>query len=160
MDIEHPEFILFLKCAKKNNLRYLCIGGYAVNYYGYHRVTEDMDIWVAPTNENKICFFNTLLCMGYTENEMADIKKEDFTSYFMITLGARPHVIDILTIVHRDISFDDAEKEIIIHQAEEDIELRLVSYDFLKDIKLRSRRDKDLWDVARLEELRNLKDKS
>lgn len=86
MDIEHPEFLLFLKCEGQNKLRYMCIGGYAVNYYGYHRMTEDMDIWVAPTEENKTCFFNTLLCMGYFETEFNNIKDEDFTTYFMCTL--------------------------------------------------------------------------
>jgi hypothetical protein len=159
MDIEHPEFLLFLKCAAKNQLRYLCIGGYAVNYYGYHRVTEDMDIWIAPTLENKVCFLDTLLCMGYNEGEIGEIKDEDFTSYFMCTLGIRPHVIDVLTIIHKNISFDDAEKKMLVHMTSENIEFRLVPYDFLKDIKLRSSRQKDLWDIARLEELRNLKDK-
>lgn len=60
MDIENREFLLFLQCAKKNNLLYLCIGGYAVNYHGFHRSTDDMDIWIAPTNEIKICFLSTL----------------------------------------------------------------------------------------------------
>jgi hypothetical protein len=32
MDIENHEFVLFLNCASQNNLRYLCIGGYAVNF--------------------------------------------------------------------------------------------------------------------------------
>lgn len=118
--------------------RYLCIGGYAVNYYGYHRVTEDMDIWIAPTIENKSSFLNTLLCMGYSENEIEDIKKEDFTGYFMCSLGVRPHVIDVLTIVHKNISFDEAEKEKVVHFTDDEIELRLVPYKFLKDIKLRS----------------------
>jgi hypothetical protein len=154
MDIEHPEFLLFLKCAGQNQLRYMCIGGYAVNYYGFHRATEDMDIWIAPTEENKICFFNTMLCMGYSENEFADIKEEDFTTYFMCTLGARPHVIDILTIVHKNILFDEAEKEIIIHSIGNGIQMKLVPYSFLKDMKTRSRREKDLWDIAKLEELR------
>lgn len=70
MDIEHAEFLLFLKCAKQNKLRYMCIGGYAVNFFGYHRVTEDLDIWIAPTNENKSSFINALLCMHYTESEI------------------------------------------------------------------------------------------
>jgi len=157
MDIEHPEFVLFLKCAAKNNLRYLCIGGYAVNYYGYHRVTEDMDIWIAPTSENKACFLNTLLCMGYTENEIGAIRKEDFTTHFMCSLAARPHVIDVLTVIHRNVSFDEAEKEKVVHLIEPGIELKLVPYTFLKDIKLRSSRPKDLWDVARLEELQEAK---
>jgi len=157
MDIEHPEFLLFLKCAGQNQLRYMCIGGYAVNYYGFHRMTEDMDIWIAPTEENKTCFFNTLLCMGYSENELTDIKGEDFTTHFICTLGARPHVIDILTIVHKNILFDDAEKEMVIHTIGNDIQLNLVPYAFLKDMKLRSSREKDLWDIAKLEQLKENK---
>jgi len=155
MDIEHPEFLNFLRCAQKNKLRYLCIGGYAVNYYGYHRMTEDLDVWIAPTNENKKCFFNTMLCMGYTESEFDDIKKEDFTTYFMCTLGARPNVIDILTILHHSLNFDEAEKNMSIHNLNDDIELRLVSYESLKEAKLRSLRPKDLWDISQLEKLRN-----
>jgi hypothetical protein len=157
MDIEHPEFLLFLNCAGKNNLRYMCIGGYAVNYYGFHRITEDMDIWIAPTRENKIAFLKTLHCMGYTENETDYIKDEDFTTYFMCTLGVRPHVIDVLTIVHKNISFDEAEKNMTVHTTDNGLNMNLVPYDFLKDIKLRSSRPKDLWDIARLEELRNKK---
>ncbi len=44
MDILNHEFLLFLQCAAKNNVRYLLIGGYAVNYYGYNRHTADMDV--------------------------------------------------------------------------------------------------------------------
>lgn len=157
MDIENEEFLLFLKCAKENKLRYMCIGGYAVNYYGFHRATDDMDIWIAPTNKNKICFLNTLKCMNYSEEEINSIKEEDFSTYFICTLGSRPHVIDIITIIHKYVDFDKAEENIVIHQMENNLELKLVSYDFLKDIKLRSRREKDTWDIARLEELRNLK---
>jgi hypothetical protein len=157
MDIDHPEFVLFLKCAGLQQLRYMCIGGYAVNYYGYHRATEDMDIWIAPTAENKTCFLNTLHCMGYTEGETDDIKNEDFSTYFMCTLGVRPHVIDVLTIVHKNIFFDEAEKKMTVHTIGNGITINLVPYNFLKDIKLRSTRPKDLFDIARLEELRNLK---
>lgn len=92
MDIEHPEFLNFIRCAEKNKLRYMCIGGYAVNYYGFHRATQDLDIWIAPTNENKKCFFNTMPCMGYTESEYDHLKNEDFTSYFMCSIGVRPKV--------------------------------------------------------------------
>ena len=156
MDIEHPEFINFLKCAQINTLRYLCIGGYAVNYFGYHRSTEDLDVWIAPTVENKKKFLNTMLCMGYSETEIDDIRNEDFTTYFMCTLGARPNVIDILTIVHHNINFDDAEKNMILENINENLQLKLVSYDFLKEIKLKSLRTKDLLDISHLEKLRKL----
>jgi hypothetical protein len=157
MDIEHPEFLNFLSCAQKNKLRYMCIGGYAVNYYGFHRTTEDLDIWIAPTNENKKCFFNTLLCMGYTESEFEYIKNEDFTTYFMCTLGARPNVIDILTVIHQAVNFDEAEKNMTLHKLTDDLELKLVSYEILKDTKLYSHRPKDLEDISKLEKLRNNK---
>ena len=157
MDIEHPEFLNFLNCAQKNNLRYMCIGGYAVNYYGFHRSTEDLDIWIAPTNENKKIFFYTMLCMGYTENEFKDIEDEDFTTYFMCTLGARPNVIDILTILHHTLNFDEAEKNMTIHKLNNNLELKLVSYEVLKETKLWSRRPKDFEDIAKLEQLRNKK---
>jgi hypothetical protein len=121
-------------------------------------VTEDMDIWIAPTVENKNCFLNTLHCMGYAENETNYIKNEDFSTDFMCTLGARPHVIDVLTIVHKNISFDEAEKQMVTHKTEDGPGIRMVPYNFLKDMKLRSSRDKDLWDIARFEELRNLPD--
>jgi hypothetical protein len=140
MDIENKEFLLFLKCAQQNQLRYMCIGGYAVNYYGFHRATEDLDIWIAPTNENKKNFLDTLRCMHYDEEEIDQIKNEDFTTYFMCTLGTRPYVIDVLTILHAHLNFNEAEKIAVIHKISEDIEIKMVPYNFLIDLKVKSRR--------------------
>jgi hypothetical protein len=154
MDILHPEFVLFLGCAAKNNLRYMVIGGYAVNYYGYNRNTHDLDVWIAPTNENQQAFINTLLCMNYSENEVAPLYNEDFTQLFKADIVANGADIDVLTFVHTSISFDDAEKNKIIFKIDENISITFVPYDFLKDMKLRTGRDKDLFDVARLEEIK------
>ena len=75
----------------------------------------------------------------------------------MCTLGARPNVIDILTILHYSLNFDEAEKNMTVHILDDSTELRLISYDTLKDVKLRSSRPKDLWDISQLEKLRNSK---
>jgi len=157
MDILHDEFLLFLNCAHKNNLRYLLIGGFAVNYYGYNRNTDDMDAWLAPTNENRQAFINTLLCMNYSENEVAPLYNEDFTVYFIGNLGSGDTRIDVLTIVHHAISFDEAEKNKQVFEITDGVFMNIVPYDFLKEIKLRSTRQKDLYDIARLEEIRNKK---
>jgi len=159
MDIENEEFLLFLRCAQENKLRYLCVGGYAVNYYGFHRFTEDLDIWLAPTNDNKESFLNTLLCMHYEEGEIDLIRKEDFTGYFMCTLGSKPYVIDVLTIFYTHINFDEAEKDMVIHKVGNGIEIRMVPYQFLIELKLRSQRSKDFYDIAKLDDLRKLKNK-
>lgn len=155
MDILNSEFLLFLKCAQQTGLRYLLIGGYAVNYYGYSRNTVDLDVWVAPTNENRELFIQTLLCMKYSENEVAPLRQEDFTDYFVGSIGSGDATMDVLTFVHHNISFDEAEKDVNIFEAEPGIIMRFVPYPFLKQMKLLSRRDKDMWDIARLEEIRN-----
>ncbi|MFN7936530.1 MAG: hypothetical protein U0R19_24625 [Bryobacteraceae bacterium] len=35
-----------------NNVKYLLIGGYAVNIHGYVRMTNDLDVWVRTSTEN------------------------------------------------------------------------------------------------------------
>jgi hypothetical protein len=157
MDILNDEFLLFLKCAQQNNLSYMLIGGYAVNYYGYNRNTDDMDVWIAPTNENKLLFINTLLCMKYSEREVAPLYNEDFTQPFIGNFGSEGSDIDVLTVVHHSISYSEAEKNKNIFEILPGIFMNLVPYDFLKDMKLLSRRDKDLWDIFQLEKLRTNK---
>lgn len=157
MDILNPEFLLFLKCAQQNNLRYMLIGGYAVNYYGYIRNTNDLDIWIAPTDVNKKAFINTLLCMNYSHEEVHSLNDEDFSIGFMGVINDGPNPIDILSIVHHSLSFDKAEENQMLFEVVPGIMMKIVPYDFLKDMKLFARRDKDLFDIARLEELRNLK---
>jgi hypothetical protein len=116
-----------------------------------------MDVWLAPTNENRQAFINTLFCMNYSENEVAPLYSEDFTGYFAGNLGSGGARIDILTIVHHTISFDEAEKNKQVFEITDAVFMNIVPYDFLKEIKLRSTRQNDLFDIARLEEIRNLK---
>lgn len=117
-------------------------------------IIEAQKIWIAPTNENKECFLNTLRCMKYSERELKTIKEEDFSTYFKCTLGEPPFIIDILTIIHKNIDFDEAGKQAVVHQLQNGIVLKMIPYDFLKEAKLLSRRPKDISDITRLEELR------
>lgn len=52
---------------------------------------------------------------------------------------------------------EDTQREKITRKVDDDTELQMMPYHDLKDIKRRSHREKDNWDIARLEELRNLK---
>jgi hypothetical protein len=42
-----PDFRELLKSLNSVRVRYLVLGGYAVNHYGYRRATRDLDIWIA-----------------------------------------------------------------------------------------------------------------
>src|SRR5689334_4362487 len=50
------DFKEFLKLLNSHEVRYLLIGGYAVNYHGYPRATGDIDVWVdrEPSNAARV----------------------------------------------------------------------------------------------------------
>ncbi|MFM7485946.1 MAG: hypothetical protein ACKO13_03385 [Cytophagales bacterium] len=75
---------LQLVCStlNKNNVDYLVVGGTAVAFYGYQRVSGiflldkpeikiDLDFWYNPTNEN---FVNLLNALSDLEIEVSDLK--------------------------------------------------------------------------------------
>lgn len=154
MELLDKELLLFFTCAQKNQLRYLIIGGYAVNYYGFNRNTGDLDIWLAPTNENKLAFIRTLLCLNFSQDEVTALYEKDFTQPFVTSISGNGPAIDLLTFVHFSLSFDEAESKKEIYQIAPGIFINVTPYDFLINMKLKSRRDKDLWDVNRLNELK------
>ncbi|MEO8853097.1 MAG: hypothetical protein ABI359_04915 [Ginsengibacter sp.] len=154
MELLDKVFLLFFSCAQENKVRYMIIGGYAVNYYGYNRNTGDLDIWMAPTNENKLAFIQTLLCLNYSEDEVAPLYQKDFTQPFVTTISGDGPTIDFLTVVHFSLSYDEAESKKEVYEIVPGIFINITPYDFLINMKLKARRDKDLWDVARLDELK------
>jgi hypothetical protein len=119
----------------------MLIGGYAVNYYGYNRNTQDMNVWFAPTNENKEAFNNTLLCMEYSEIEVAPLHTEDFTKPYKVDIGLPEAEIDVLTFVHNNISFDATEPLIEKLEINNGLFINFVPYKTLKNIKLLVRCD-------------------
>lgn len=136
----------------------MIIGGYAVNYCGYNRNTDDLDIWIAPTNENKLAFIQTLLCMNYSESEVAPLYEDDFTQPFVSTVGGGESAIDFLTVLHFSLSYNEAESKMNVYEVMPGIFINLTPYDFLIDMKLKSRREKDFWNISRLNEIKNKKE--
>ena len=95
--------------------------------------------------------------MQYLEKEVAALYEEDFTEPFVGSFGTEGNDIDVLTIVHHSIDYYEAEKNKNILEILPGLIMHVVPYDYLKDMKLRSHRDKDLWDISQLEKLRNSK---
>nr|WP_221229891.1 hypothetical protein [Mucilaginibacter phyllosphaerae] len=44
----------FWTALQKNNVQYIIIGGYAINFHGFQRFTGDMDVWLKDTLENRV----------------------------------------------------------------------------------------------------------
>jgi hypothetical protein len=157
IDIADKFFIEFLTAMQQRQVRYMLIGGIAVNFHGYSRNTQDMDIWLAPTNNNRDLFYMVLLDIGYTEEEIADYRNEDFTTFFKCELGEMPYTIDCLTYVHPNLNFDEAEKVMIKYDVGDGLILNVVDFDFLRKMKVLAHRQKDWLDVSELDKLKNTK---
>lgn len=88
---------------------------------------------------------------------MTEVGEEDFTKPWIGVIGSGAGKIDVLTVVHHKLSFEEAESEKQAFEVEPGTFMNFVPFRFLREMKLRAARPKDFWDIARLEELRNKK---
>ena len=104
---EHKTLLLKLIAV---DIKFILIGGYAVNYHGYNRPTGDMDIWLNPTNENRDKLLDFFLNEGYEKETVDEIRKLDFTTPVVFHIGSPPKRIDFLTKISI-VNFEEAWKQ-------------------------------------------------
>jgi len=127
-------------------VRYTLVGGHAVNYYGYVRTTQDMDLLVLPTTENADRVMDALSAFGFGE---AGIPRELFErDKGAVHLGVEPNRIDILTSlkgVDNTTIFEGAQTVEI-----DGVAVRIISLEDLLRVKRSSDRPRDLADADEL----------
>ncbi|GAB3933636.1 hypothetical protein [Mucilaginibacter myungsuensis] len=52
MDAFDDAIVSFWKTLRLRGVKYIVIGGFAVNLHGYFRFTDDLDIWIDDTSDN------------------------------------------------------------------------------------------------------------
>lgn len=68
------EMLLLIKTFEECQVKYLVVGGFAVNRYGYKRTTGDFDIFLKDTRDNRQNLIKALAMMGYGEfNVLMDV---------------------------------------------------------------------------------------
>ncbi len=87
------EFREFLACLNRAGVEYLLVGGYAVNHYGYHRFTEDIDFWIAVSDAN----FDRLLAAvrDFFGEDLAGLDKSFLQNNEALFLGGVPNKIEL-----------------------------------------------------------------
>ncbi len=79
--------------------RFLIIGAHAMAVHGVPRGTQDIDIWIEPTEENAQLIWAALSRFGAPLVDLG-ISREDLRSpEKVIQLGLPPHRIDLLSSV-------------------------------------------------------------
>jgi hypothetical protein len=65
MDVLDEELIRFWRILNDNQVRYIMIGGFAIRFHGYNRATDDLDIWLEDTLENRQYLRKAFIELGY-----------------------------------------------------------------------------------------------
>ncbi|MGD8441415.1 MAG: nucleotidyltransferase [Holophagae bacterium] len=135
-----------LELFREFKVQYALVGGHAVNYYGYVRTTQDMDLLVLPTTENAERIMDALSVFGFGG---AGIPQGLFErDHGAAHLGVEPNRIDILT------SLKGVENSTIFertHVVEIDgVSVNIISLEDLLAVKRSSDRPRDLADADEL----------
>ena len=139
-----------------NNVEFLVVGGYAVNFYGYDRITSDLDVWINPIDENKPRIAKALVDLKYLQPGDEHVSGLDFSQPCCFRLGDEKHTVDVFTHVV-GVCFKDAWADKILFQTEGDAHIYFISLKHLIINKMLAGRDKDKIDVDALQRIIKLK---
>lgn len=151
---------------EEKGVRYLVVGGIALNLYGVPRLTADLDIMVDLSQENVEKLITVLENLGYKPK--VPVKALEFAGplkrkkwqeekgmrVFSFFHPERPFEgVDIF--VENPIDFEVAYREKKVVRAK-DIKIPVVSLGHLIELKRMSNRKQDLSDIEALEQVRRI----
>ena len=151
------EILNIWKKLNDNNVRYLTIGGLAVNIYGYTRNTGDIDILIDDTSENRKNLRKAFSDIGI--GDFPEIETMQFVAGFTdftIAYGLR---LDVMTSIK---GLEGESFESLLNTATivtlKQIPVYFLDYDNLIKAKKATNRPKDLLDIEELKKLNDNKD--
>lgn len=157
MNIFYEDAGLILKKMLDKQVDFILIGGYAVNYYGYNRITGDMDVWVKPDNDNKKLLLTALTELGFDEKGLAIILTWDFAKPQSFHIGKQPDKTDFMTHIS-GVNYETAKQNAIPANID-GINLHIIHLNNLIENKKAAGRLKDLADIEYLQKILALKNK-
>lgn len=147
-----PDIQDFIRLLHQHGVHYLIVGGEAVIYYGYARLTGDVDFFYdrRPDNARKLFY---ALDEFWGGNIPAIERFEELTGAGLILqFGRPPYRIDLINQI-AGVTFDEAwpaKKAVTLFSQEEDIPLYYLGLEQLIKNKQAAGRPKDLEDLAYL----------
>lgn len=154
MDLYDEELVVVWRTFAKYNLKYIMVGGFAVNLHGFNRTTGDVDIWIKDDVENRQAFRQTLLDLEYAD--LPQILTLDFVpafTTFKLNSGIELDVMAYLKGFEQE-KFDECLKYASIAKIFE-LEVPFLHINHLIQAKKATFRPKDQIDILELERIKN-----
>ena len=146
------EIFIIWNYLKENDVRYITIGGFAVNIYGYNRNTGDLDILIDDSIDNRRKLRKAFKEIGIGDFEAIETMQfipgwTDFT----LSFGLR---LDVMTSIKglEDTPFEelyDAATVVLLGG----VEVKFIDYENLIKAKKACNRPKDQLDIEELNKL-------
>jgi len=138
-----------LEACERERVEYVIFGGVALNLQGLARATEDLDIFVAPNEEN-IDRLRAALMSVFDDPHIDEITAEDLLGEYPAVQYVPPEGafhIDILTRLGEAFRFEDLETERVDFDG---LEVSVVTAATLYQMKKATVRPRDRGDAERL----------
>jgi hypothetical protein len=157
MDVLDEELLKFWEILNKNKVKYIMVGGLATLMHGYNRVTEDLDMWIDDTLDNRI-----KLRLAFKELEYGDYPSIETMQFVpgWTTFYAAGIELDIMTEMKglENLSFEECLALAKIGDLN-GIRVPFLHINHLIENKKVVNRPKDQMDVMHLEKIRQLQNK-
>ena len=156
MDIFDNELLLFWKKLNANNVRYIMVGGLATRFHGYNRVTDDLDMWIDDTLENRQNLRKAFIELEYGDFKSLEIMQfvPGWTSFYAAGL-----VLDIMTEMKglENLTFEECYRMALVEDINE-VKVPFLHINHLIANKKVVNRLKDQIDVIYLEKIKQLRE--
>ena len=151
-----PEIVNIWQKLKENNVRYLTIGGLAVNIYGYTRNTGDIDLLIDDTIENRKNLRKAFEAIGI--GDFIEIETMQFVPEFTDFTISYDLRLDIMTSIKglENENFNTLLENATIILLKE-TPVYFLDYESLIKAKKATNRLKDQLDIEELEKLKKNK---
>jgi len=151
------ELLRFWKALNENKVRYIMVGGFATRFHGFNRNTDDLDMWLEDTIENRKNLRTSFSELGY--GDFSSLEMMQFVpgwTNFYIGGGIE---LDIMTSMKglENISFSECLSLASIADLE-GVEVPFLHINHLIENKKIVNRPKDQVDVIELEKIRKIRE--
>ena len=148
------DILTFLRLLSQHRVRYMIVGGEAVIFHGYPRVTGDVDFFYENTTANAERLFAALL--EFWDGRIPGVKSPETLceAWIIFQFGRPPHRIDLLNQID-GVSFRQAWRSRItvrLETASGAVPARYINLNPLLKNKRATGRPKDLEDARFLSE--------
>lgn len=146
----------FLECLAAQGVEFMVVGGEAVIYHGYPRVTGDVDIFYRLSDTNTKRLFDALV--SFWGGRVPGVRSPSSLGHdgIIVQFGVPPHRIDLINRID-GVSFEDAwrgrEKSVLV-DGKDRTSISFIGLDALIRNKKAAGRPKDIDDLRYLKATR------